>query len=378
MSHDRTSRTGDFGEVDVLEGLRDVRELRVPPVRSVRRRAQAIRLARRRARLGLGVVLTAAVLGIGGVLVPQSSSPGTTPDSSAAAAFLGVIPARAANGSGADCSGAVNTRVERSQWGQPDVAPLVSLIPEAEVGAVRSASASRSELACPAVRPAAVLYATTPSVRGLTLWADVSDPYSGSEGLRDVTVRGAEGQVFTFGNGSMNLSWVAPDGTRWLAEASGLSESSVLQTLDAMRFEGHEVDDASIDPSWRRAPLLPGETGTTEFSWGVDYGSRAPQFSPEGDRLSLSVGMGTYPLAALAARGAEDTVFTSVRGRLAVYTTENGRCLRWQEAALVYSLCGNGGLDRLVHLAEQVQRVSPEDPRLRDAADPRDLPGEGW
>ncbi|WP_380173950.1 hypothetical protein ACFEMC_04330 [Kineococcus sp. DHX-1] len=258
------------------------------------------------------------------------------------------------------------------------MAPLVTLLPESEVGAVRSASASRSELPCPPARPAVVLYATTPSVRGLTLWSDVSDPYSGSKGLRDVMVRETEGQIFTLRNGSMNLSWVAPDGTRWLAEASGLSESSALRTIDALRFEGQEVDDASIDPSWRRAPAPPAVTGTTEFSWGLDYGSREPQFSPEGDRLTLSVGIATYSPAAQAARGAEDTVFASVGGALAVYTTENGRCLRWQEASLAYSLCGNGGLDRLVHLAEQVEHVAPEDPRLRDAADPRDLPGEGW
>ena len=95
------------------------------------------------------------------------------------------------------------------------------------------------------------------------------------------------------------------------------------------------------------------------------------------DRLILGVGRAVDSPAIYAARYAQGMTFTSVRGALAVYSTDQGGCLYWQDAQLAYSLCGSGGVERLTRLAEQVEHVPLSDPRIQNSPDLRDVADEG-
>lgn len=379
----RQHNPSSVDELDFLHDLAHLHDQHVPPVELVHRRAGIIRTANRRARAGMGVAVLATVLAVGGVVLPQDPDPGTKGTATVAAAFLGVTPARAADGSDADCRVGTASALDRTQWESTPVATMTTLLPEAAVGApLRAVAAGQAEGTCPAPTPVAVLYAQGPQLKGLTLWADVADPYTGQDGLRTVEVRGTPGQLFAFDTGSFNLSWVAADGTRWLAEASGIDEGTFVRTLDSFRLAGGELDTASVPAGWEQASLPARSTQTTEFSWRVDYGSPGAKWTP--DRVTLEVSRAVDSPAVAIARYAAGSTLTSVDGQLAVWSangpagTDIGSSLRWQDGQLAYVLWGQGGAQRLQAMAEQAEHVSATDPRIRGALDARDVPDEGY
>jgi hypothetical protein len=379
--HSPTSADG-ADELDFLRDLAHLHDRNVPPVEQVHRRAGAIRTAHRRARAGVGVAALATALAIGGVVLPQDSGPSQKGTATVAAAFLGVVPARAADGSDADCRVSTATALDRAQWASTPVAEMTTLLPKTAVGApLRAVAAGQAEGTCPAPTPAAVLYAQDPQLKGLTLWADVADPYTGQDGLRTVTVRGTSGQLFTFDTGSFNLSWVAADGTRWLAEASGIDEGTFVRTLNGLQLHGEELDTASVPAGWQQAPLPAHSTQTTEFSWRVEYGSPGAKWTP--DRVTLEVHRAVDSPAVAIARFAAGSTLTSVNGHLAVWSTNGpagsdlGASLQWQDEQFTYVLTGEGGAQRLQGMAEQVEHVAAADPRIQGASDARDVPDEG-
>ncbi|WP_432538025.1 hypothetical protein [Kineococcus arenarius] len=333
------------------------------------------RLRRRRAGTGLAVATLAAVLTVAGVLIPQR--PGDGGVHQAAATFLGVAPARAADGSDADCRTFFAADLQRSTWpGNPQVVAAAALLPETAAGApLRGVNAGTSRGACPPPTPAAVLYTESPSVRGLTVWADVANPYSSDDGLQAVTVRGRAGQFLTLSSDSHVLSWDEPDGTRWLAEASGIDQSTMITTLGRLTFTDDRLLQGSPPAGWLQAPLPSATTDTLTTGWQVMYGSPGAQWTD--DRLTLGVGRAVGSPAVYAARYAPGVTFTRVHGALAVYISEQGGCLFWQAGDLAYSLCGSGGAQRLTQLAEQVEHVDLTDPRIQTAPDLEDVPDLG-
>lgn len=334
-------------ELDFLHDLAQLHDQQVPPVEQVHRRAGAIRTAHRRARAGVGVAVLATVLAVGGVVLPQDSAPGMKGSATVAAAFMGVIPARAADGSDVNCRVGVASALDRAQWVSTPVAAMTTLLPETAVGApLRAVAAGQAEGTCPAPTPAAVLYAQDPQLKGLTLWADVADPYTGQDGLRTVELRGTTGQLFNPSPDSFNLSWVAADGTRWLAEASGIDEDTFVRTLNGFQLDGGELSIASVPAGWEQAPIPVRSTQTTEFDWRVEYGSPGAKWTP--DRVTLEVQRAVDSPAVALARFAAGSTLTSVNGHLAVWSTNGpagsdiGASLQWQDEQFTYVLRGRG------------------------------------
>jgi len=337
----------------------------MPSVATIQRRGRAIVRARR-ARRGAAVGGLAAALVVGGISLPRTSTgPGT-----ASGVFLGVVPASAADA--ASCDSGRGGSVERAHWrAHPDVVAAASLV--GGLGTPRSVGVQEDVGACAVVTPAAVLYETDP-VRGLTVWRDVANPYGADARLADEPVRGSTGLLAELDDGEHVLSWRDDDGVRWLAEASGMSVASMVDALDALTFAGGLVDPASVPGPFRAAPAVPPTTSRTTRGWVVVYGGA----SGGADRVELSASRVAVPPEVAAARYARGVTFAEVSGATAVYTSHGGDGqLSWVHDRVAYTLTASGGLARLVALAERVEPVAVDDPRLDAVPDPRELTETG-
>ncbi|QTE28948.1 hypothetical protein [Pengzhenrongella sicca] len=352
---------------DPLLSLSEVADHSAPPVDQVHRRASVIRQGRRRTRAGLSVGVVAAALVVGGVVIPQDDDGANRVQ---AASFLGVARADAADGADGDCRQGDNftTRFTREQWTtSTQVAALSSWLPADSTGLpVRGIDVSSDQLVCPPPVPAATLYTQTPAKRGLTLWSDVAQPFAGDTGLENVTMRDSTAQLLHL-PGNVMLTWVEPDGTRWIAQASGLDQASLVTILDNLTLDGTTVDGASVPSPWEQAPLSEPTDRSNVLNWAVEYGEPGDGTDDPGVRLHVT--HETEPVATAAARGVDVINFTQVNGRLAISFTDMGGCIAWDSAGLAYQLCGSEDPDQLVSLAERVTRVEPTDPRVLAAPD---------
>jgi hypothetical protein len=322
-------------------------------------------------------------MAVGGVLLPQGSGPaGETP---AVAQFLGVVPASAATGE-VDCRISQAAPVPHEDWAtDPAAAPLPLLLDSPDLPPLRRVSMGSELHNCPPAVPTAVLYADGTPVRAVALYTDVANPYSGEGGLADVALRGATAEVMTFDDGGRVLSWVEPDGKRWVAWVGGMSEQEVVGLLDSLALVADGGVEASSIPAGMLAAEVPAQTTERrEVGFGVVYGS--PEAEWTADRVQ--VGVSTRPSAAVewAATGAPGVVLTEVGGHLAEYAPHSAAAeevgtdygdLRWRAGGLTYILSGSGGVDRLVALADSIEHVAPDDPRMVEAVHLPDLPGLG-
>jgi hypothetical protein len=354
-------------EHDPLDVLADVPDQSIPPVEQVHSRAGTIRRQRRRARVGVSVGALATALVIGAGLAPQDDG---GVGNLQAASFLGIARAQAADGVQANCLDGVGytTRFTREQWSaDPQVAALASWLPADATGLpVRGIDVTSNQRACPPPVPAAVLYTETPAKQGLTLWSDVARPFTGQTGLENVDLRGTTAELLDL-PGNILLSWREGDGTRWVAQASGIDQASILSTLDSLTLRGTTLDGASVPASWEQAQLPEPTNDPNVLSWDVEYGQ--PGDGSDDPGIRLQVARESEPVAAAAARGAAVISYTRVNGQLAVFWTDEGGCLSWDSAGLAYQLCGSQDLDRLGALAARVARVEPTDPRVQIAPD---------
>lgn len=360
-----------------LPDLADLDDRAIPPLEQIQGRARAIRLARRRARAAVGVGLGATALVVGGVLIPQAGgAPGGGPQ---LAEYLGVAAARAADGSAADCfeGGEAVTLPDRASWtGNPEITAMATLLPPgAGAAPLRGVSARGVTSRCAPAVPAAVFYDDAP-VRGVSVWPDVAQPYDPGEGLVEREVRGQAGQLMALPDGELVLSWVEPDGVRWLAEGSGLSADDLVGVLDGLHLSGHEVAADGLPAGYTAAEPQPAASATT-WTWEVQCGS--PGAAWTNDRLILVVRTQGKPPAAFAARYAQGVTFTQVNGRLAVFVDGGAGdgTVFWQADGLSYALAGHADAEGLVTLAEQLQPVAPDDPRVMAAPDLADVPDMG-
>lgn len=352
-----------------LTTLGDAADARpVPPVERVHARAAHLRRHRRRTTSALSVGAVAAALAVGGVVLPQGSETGG--ETAAMAEFLGVVPASAASGE-VDCRiGYGNGAIPSEDWAaDPVAAALPVLLDSPDLPPMRSVSLGSETGSCPPAVPTAVLYADGSPVRALALYTDVANPYSAEGGLLDVAVRGTTAEVMTFDDGGRVLSWLEPDGKRWVAWVGGFAQDEAVGLLDALTL----VADGGVEPSTVPEGLLSAEvppqtTERTNTSFGILYGSPGRE-TPDAVHVSVS----SVPGAAVewAATGAPGVVLTSVDGHLAEYapTAEGQGQLRWSTGGLSYFVAGSGGMDRLVALAESMEHVAPDDPRMVAAAD---------
>ncbi len=356
----------------------------VPPVERVHARAADLRRRRRRTTSVLSVGAVAAALAVGGVVLPQGSGPGGT--APAMAEFLGVVPASAASGE-VDCRiGYGNGAMPSEDWAaDPVAAALPVLLDSPDLAPMLGVSMGSDTMNCPPAVPTAVLYADGSPVRALALYTDVANPYSADGGLTEVAVRGTTAQVMTFDDGGQVLSWIEPDGKRWVAWFGGMTQDEAVGLLDALALVPDGGVEASSVPAGLLSAEVPPQTAERRtVSFGVVYGSPVAEWTA--DRVYVSVS--TAPSAAVewAATGAPGIVLAEVDGHLAEYAPgvtapesfgEDYGDLRWTADGLTYVVSGSGGMDRLVALAESIEHVAPDDPRMVEAVNLPELPDLG-
>lgn len=335
----------------------------VPPVEHVHARAAVLRRRRRRTTSVLSVGAVAAALAVGGVVLPQG--PGPAGEAPAVAQFLGVVPASAASGD-VDCRiGFGNGGIPYEDWAaDPVAAALPVLLDSPDLPPMRSVSLGSETWSCPPALPTAVLYADGSPVRALALYTDVANPYSAEGGLTDVAVRGTTADMMTFDDGGRVLSWLEPDGKRWVAWVGGFAQDEAVGLLDALALVADGgVEASSVPEGLLTADVPPQTVERDRVSFGILYGSPGRE-TPDAVHVSVSA----VPGAAVewAATGAPGVVLTRVGGHLAEYApgAEDQGQLRWSTGGLSYVVAGPGGMDRLVALAESMEHVAPDDPRM--------------
>lgn len=369
----------DLEHLDLSDDARPV-----PPVERVHARAADLRRRRRRATSVLSVGAVAAALAVGGVVLPQGGGPGGT--APAMAEFLGVVPANAASGE-VDCRiGYGNGEMPYADWASdPVAAGLPVLLDSPDLAPMRGVSMGSDTASCPPAVPTAVLYTDGSPVRALALYTDVANPYSAEGGLTDVAVRGTTAEVMTFDDGGQVLSWLEPDGKRWVAWVGGFAQGEAVGLLDALALVADGgVEPASIPQGLLTAEVPPQTTELRTVRFGVDYGSPVAEWTA--DRVHVQVSTDPSATVQWAATGAPGVVLTEVGGHLAEYFPsptapesfgEDYGELRWTTGGLSYVIAGSGGMDRLVALAESMEHVAPDDPRMVAAVDLPELPDLG-
>jgi hypothetical protein len=173
------------------------------------------------------------------------------------------------------------------------------------------------------------------------------------------------------------VSWVEPDGVRWLAIADGVSISELVRWLDTATLAGTHVPAATQAPGMVRAPL----TSTAQnaipavtYTWEADYG--APARTPDSGGVqalprgyaSLQIVVGpSDPVVSQLSWGHIGDIVTSVNGEPAVYNpnSEGGSLLRWTHHDATYRLFVNAhSLETSLELASRVEPVAVNDPRV--------------
>jgi len=345
---------------DLLAELRVVDDIGVVPLASIHRRAQTIR-RRRRAGAALAVGAVAAALVVGGASLPLGSPAG---------------PPQAQAGTDACTTGYGYGWTDRARWDAvPHADALASVIPPtAGLAPMRGVGIHEAHLDCLPAVPAAVLYATRPALRGVSLWVDADNPYEGEADVENTTVRGVAARSLALSDGERVLSWSEPDHHRWYVEASGLSAADLDEVLGALDLRGGSVDATGVGADWTEASLPAPVTSHRTQVWIVQYGG--PGAAWDSDRVQLKVTVAAGSPAQEAAKGAAFTTLTTVNGELAAYSVEGA--LLWNDGGLAYTLVGSGGLDRLRTLAERVEHVGLDDPlvtQAKDLADVADIGG---
>lgn len=343
-------------------------------VGDIHRRARTLHTRRRLLVGATSATGIAAALAVAGVVLPQDAGTGGNPS---AAEYLGVTAAHAADGSEADCLLGFGSAVDLADLDdRADVAALAVLLRDGtDVAPLRGISAHQNEGQCPPPIPALVLYDLEP-LRGISVWPDVANPYDGDTGLVSTQVRGARGELMTLDTGTQVLSWVEPDGDRWLAEASGVEVDELVAVLDAMQIGDDDTVGADLPDGFEAAPVSPPTTDLVIPEWTVQYGSPGAEWTA--DRVIVNVTEAYVPTAALAASWSGFTP-SQVGGQVALYDAGDGvfGSLRWDADGRSYTLTGTGGIERLVILAEHLEPVAVDDLRLMDAPDLDDVPDMG-
>ncbi|VTR76081.1 hypothetical protein [Cellulomonas hominis] len=348
----------------------------VPDLAAVQRRARALRTARRRTRLTVGTVGLAAVLTVGGVVVPQlgGQTPGV-PGAPAVALALGVAPARASDAATGCGSG-------YAEWADPDewaadsrVTRAATLLGDAP-WPLASVGVHGQTMDCPDAMPVAVLLDTDP-LRGIAVYADVADPFpAGTDGVTDVSVRGVDGRLRDLGAGIL-MTWVDEAGVRWLVNGSGMTADDLVAVVDGLAVDGVHVDAASAPAAYEWVPVPDGPADRTTRTWWVTYGETASVESsdgtaepPRGGGVELQAQLATAPPEVAVSYWAQETVLVDVGGHRAVFSpwgdpdSDVGGWLSWQADGVRYTVSGALPVEELADLARRTVPADVTDPRF--------------
>jgi hypothetical protein len=175
------------------------------------------------------------------------------------------------------------------------------------------------------------------------------------------SVDGVTGIAFYIAaNKSTRAYWTDPDGGQWRTQIRGLTSRQVKSLLASLQFDAAagtaKLPDATSQ-GWTVQPAAPDRSGRQPgifyVLWHVDRTRVAMTVTHGPDRIEQ--------VAALAP-GAQSTI---IRGRPAVVYRHGGN-LRWQPAKdiSIYLTAYGSSPSQIVQIANSLQSISPEDPRL--------------
>lgn len=351
---------------------------RAPALADIGSRARTLRQRRTGGRAA-GVLGIAAVLAVGGVVLPASHD-GRELGPAPVAQFLGVQSAEAA---GSSCGQARAEWLDPGAWSRPAVATLTSTIADAPLP-VTAAGAREQTDECPAPYAVAVLYDAT-AARGIAVYADVEFAFAPDAVLEDATVQGDPAQWRTFEGGMSAVTWVRADGTRWLARAQGVEAAELLRVLDALTLDERSVPVQDLPDGFALAVPDHAPADVVD-EWWIEYGAPVPEapasglepapatLLPDAGYVRLRVTPAGEPWQVAFAGGlpVEPTTVGDVPAT--VSSRDDGMLrLRWTAGGCDYELVADGGtVEQLRALAE---RVTPVDPAT--LADVPVAPGAG-
>ena len=364
---------------DLLDRLADLDvPTPTPALDRIQRRAHSIRRARQGRRAGL-VGLGAGALVLGGIMLPPGSAPRPVAQGHPVTSYLELQSARAADQGGPDCDSGFGLMIDPAQWSSdPAIEESASLLADPPYP-LTELNALKTTMGCPPAMPSAVLYSTSP-VRGVSVWADVKDPFAGvTDPIKALTVRGAAGQ-YRVVNDSRFVTWLEPDGSRWFAMGSGVDVDQFAAVLDGLTFDGTTLDPTTVPDGFTSAPLGTHPASNVTRRWMVKYGDDpetgvsgegVAQVTPPREEVNLEVTTpGSVPPQVVASASTSGVQFVQVNGQLAVYAptgdpaVSTGGRLTWQADGRSYMLWADHGLAESISLAEQVEHVSLDDARL--------------
>ncbi|NNH08364.1 hypothetical protein HLB10_14900 [Cellulomonas fimi] len=233
-----------------------------------------------------------------------------------------------------------------------------------------------SDFPCGQAVPAAVFYAPDGS-GGISLYPDVADPWPGLQAPDDLTVRGQSGRTLSPDAGHHFVTWVEPDGTRWFVVANGLDVPALTAWLDTVPLSGTTVAPDATAPGMQRVAdqAAPAPGPSRVIAWDLGYGDAEP-VDADGDGyddgvpagvMSLHVEVGAAePVESALSWAIPGRQVTTLDGRVAVWSSghEGGSALRWSDGTRTYLLMGAPTLDDALALAQTVQPVALDDPRV--------------
>lgn len=198
-------------------------------------------------------------------------------------------------------------------------------------------------------------------------------PYNGPTFL-PVSVRGVAGQLVRFPGldpaaALLQLRWTEPGGGSWLLQTSHLSEQELLAVADGLTLST-DADSSPASANWlptgfevtyerdRPVGALPKE----QLWWHAVI--------DDGQTLSIDVSASVPndpPISRVTA-AATGVRLLNIRGHEAVAAAEGEviRYLSWEERPGVYiGLSGEFDLDTLLRIAESLEPVAANDPRIK-------------
>jgi hypothetical protein len=335
------ARTRLDADCQAVVGLDDRRE------RRARRTRRAVAIA------GVSVAAAAAA-----VILPVVDLGGRESPSPPAAQFLGVLPAAAV---GLGCTNEFDPVpglsdpdqvVARDVWGS--LAPVREILYLVGDRSPEMVQVTSGPAVCDAI-PVAVLHDEA-GQRGIVVYRDVTEPFRGATNLGEVTVRGYAAKVLSPPAGHHFVSWTDDGGVRWFVEAAGVSVDELSATLTA------SLDDAglaTVPDGFQAVPIPAHDPNGTVYRWSVQYEA--------GGYVYLEVTSPARAPVETRAAWAVDQQYTTVGDARAVYLPheQGGAGIRWMTEEASYRLVVAGAdLPELREMAENLERVSPDDPRL--------------
>jgi hypothetical protein len=233
------------------------------------------------------------------------------------------------------------------------------------------------------------------TVRGPLPWlsSEVSDDQVVAGGIQHTTLRGQQADIRGAGGPEgLTFEWKEADGWSWELRGDGVDEATLRAVGEALTLDSSPEGDeppAALDPAdlpdgfetiWQQQGRP--EPSGDETSWTVEIGESATEDNPvqTGIRCSLEVRHSGSPAVTYGGIGSTEA---TVNGEQAVWAPWSGyplgaagTSLTWDIGPGVRATAGcvdwdtennvSLPLETIIQLAESVEPVAADDPRLPD------------